>query len=70
MNVKNTPAYYSKRVKCTKLCNIGLDTSGLYYNHITIVNDTSRVTSELCHNLECHSRVVNYDPRGIIFTHL
>jgi hypothetical protein len=30
------------------------DTSGLYYNNITIVNDTSRVTIEWHHNLEHH----------------
>jgi hypothetical protein len=33
------------------------------------VNDTSRVTCELCHNLEQYSRVINCDPRGIIYTH-
>ncbi len=41
--------------------------TSLYYEHImTIINDASRVFSEWCHNLECHSRVVKYDPRGII----
>jgi hypothetical protein len=43
---------------------------GLYYKHITIANDASRVISEWGHNLERHSRVVNYDLRGVIYTHL
>ncbi len=29
------------------------------------VNDAFRVISELHHNLEHHSRVDNYDPRGV-----
>ncbi len=43
---------------------------GLCYKHITIVNDASRVVREWRHNLERHSRVVNYNPRGLICTHL
>jgi hypothetical protein len=37
---------------------------GLYYKHITIVNDNSK----LRRNLEHHSRVINYAPSGIIET--
>ncbi len=44
--------------------------SGLYFKHVTIVNDASRVISECCHNLEHHSRVFDYDPRGAIYAHL
>ncbi len=43
---------------------------GQGYRHKMIVNDTSRITSEWRHNLRHHSIVVNYDPRGIIYTHL
>jgi len=43
---------------------------GLYSEHVTIVNDASRVVSEWINNLENHSSVINYDPRGVIYTHL
>ncbi len=43
---------------------------GLYYKHVTFVNDVSRVISELRHNLEHHCRVVHYHPRGIIYINL
>jgi hypothetical protein len=43
---------------------------GLYYKHMMIVNDASGVISEWGQNLEHHPRVGDYDPRGIIFTHL
>ncbi len=46
------------------------ETRGLYYKHITIVNDASRIIIEWCHNLEHHSRVINYNLRGIIYTQL
>ncbi len=52
-------------VSYTKL----LVTVGLYHKHITIVNDASRVIGEWCHHLEHHCRVVNYDPRDVIYTH-
>jgi len=42
------------------------DMSGLYYKIIMMVNDASSVISEWRHNLEHHSEVINYDPRGII----
>ncbi len=45
-------------------------TTDLYYKHITMVNDVSRVISKWCHNLEHHSRVINYNPRGINYTNL
>ncbi len=35
---------------------------GLYYKHFTIVNDTSRVVTEWCHDLEHNSRVISYVP--------
>jgi hypothetical protein len=41
---------------------------GMYCKHITIINDASRVTSEWCHNLEHHSKVVNYGP-GVYHLH-
>jgi hypothetical protein len=44
--------------------------SGLYYKHIMIANDAHRVINEWCDNLEHHSRVVNYNDRGIIYTQL
>jgi len=43
---------------------------GLYYKNIIIINDASRVVSERCHNLEHHSRVVNINPRDIIYAQL
>jgi len=43
--------------------------SGLYYKHFKMINDASRVVSELCHYFEHYSRVVNYNPRGAIYTH-
>ncbi len=42
-----------------KFCNI--DTSGLYYKHITIVNYNSRVINKLETSLTDNARVVNYD---------
>ncbi len=33
-----------------------------YFKHITIVNDTSRVVCEWCHNLE-HYSFINYNPK-------
>ncbi len=53
---------------CWVLCR--LLNSGLHYKHIIIINDTSIVVNEWCHNLERHSRVSKYDPRVIIFAHL
>ncbi len=43
---------------------------GLHYEHITLINDATKVICDWCHNLEHHSRVINYDPRCIIYTHL
>ncbi len=49
----NALAYYCPlSAKKKTFCSI--DTSGLYYKNITIVNDTPRVISERCHNLEHH----------------
>jgi hypothetical protein len=42
------------------------DTNGLYYTRIMIVNDASRAVSELCHNLERHSRSIIDNFRIII----
>ena len=44
--------------------------SGLTIKHIMSVNDAFRAASELCHNLENHSRVINYNPKGIMSTDL
>jgi len=49
--------------------NTTFDTSGLYHEHNTITNGISTVISEGCHNLEHHSRVISYDPKGVIYTH-
>ncbi len=46
-----------------------IDCSGLYYKHITFINDTSTVACERCHNLECHSRVI-MTPIGVIYIQL
>ncbi len=45
-------------------------TSGIYYKHITIINDASRVVNEGCHNLELQCRVVNVDLGGVIYSYL
>jgi hypothetical protein len=38
-----------------------INSSGLYYKHITIINDDSRVINKLETSLTDNSRVVNYD---------
>ncbi len=42
----------------------------LCYKHIMIINDAYSDINERHHNLECHSRVVNYNLRGVIHTQL
>jgi hypothetical protein len=43
-----------------------IKTSGLYIKLVMIAKDTSRIVSERRHNLERHSRIINYNPTGII----
>ncbi len=43
--------------------------SSLYYKHITILDDLMESSESDPTNLECHYRAINYDPRGINYTH-